>query len=138
MSTNENQLPGDPQKWVQELEAIWQAHDGVRAGQGFTEDAVQVWGANQRQSGPDLARRPAKWFDYAKDLKISKKYIAHTNDCIVATWDSIYTSPESGKKVRERGIEYFYFRNGKVCEQHAWQHSWNDGEDHNSASFSTD
>lgn len=138
MSTNENHLPGDPQQWVQELEAIWQAHDGVRAGQGFTEDAVQVWGTNQRQSGLELASRPAKWFDYAKDLKINKNYIAHTNDCIVATWDSVYTNPENGKKVRERGIEYFYFRNGKVREQHAWQHSWNDGEDHNGASFSTE
>jgi hypothetical protein len=138
MSSAENHLPGNPQQWVKDLEAIWQAHDGVKAGQGFTDDAVQVWGTNQRQSGPELQSRPAQWFAYAKDLQITKTYIAHTDDTIVAAWNSLYTSPETGKKVHERGIEYFKFRQGKVCEQHAWQHSWNDGENQSGSSFSTD
>ena len=138
MSSNENHLPGDPQQWVRDLEAVWQAHDGVRAGQGYTSDAFQVWGANQKQSGPELRVRPAKWFEYAKDLKITKKYIAHTNDCIVTTWDSNYTNPENGNTVYERGIEYFYFRNGEVYEQHAWQHSWAEGDAQRAGGFSTD
>ena len=138
MATAENHLPGDPIQWVKDLEAIWQAHDGVRAAQGFTDDAVQVWGADQRQSVPELLERPAQWFAYARDLEITKQYIAHTNDCIVASWNSVYTSPENGRKVRERGIEYFRFRHGKVCAQHAWQHSWTDGDKSDSAAFSTD
>lgn len=139
MSSSENHLPGDPEEWVKSLEAIWQAHDGVKAGQGFTEDAVQIWGANQRQCGPEVVERPAKWFAYAKDLQITKRYIAHTNDTIVASWNSTYTSPASGEKVHERGIEYFRFRNGKIREQHAWQHSWNEGEQKDGeAKFSTD
>lgn len=138
MSSTRNHLPGDPQKWVRDLEAIWQARDGVRAAQGFTDDAVQIWGSDQRQSGPELLSRPAKWFDYAKDLQITKQYVAHTDDCIVASWNSIYTNPETGRKVCERGIEYFLFREGKVREQHVWQHSWNDGEARSGADFSTD
>jgi len=138
MSEHQSNLPADPKQWVADLEAIWQAHDGVKAGQGFTEDAVQVWGINQRQSGPELAERPAKWFAYAKDLKITKKYIAHSNDTIVASWNSVYTNPETGKKTFERGIEYFVFRGGLVAEQHAWQHSWADGEDGAGSNFSTD
>jgi hypothetical protein len=136
--TTMNHLPGDPQQWVRDLEAIWQAHDGERAGQGLAPDAVQVWGADLRQSGPDLAGRPAKWFAFAKDLEITKQYIAHTKDTIVASWKSTYTHPETGKKVHERGIEYFVFRDGLVTEQHAWQHSWNDGENSSGQSFSTD
>ena len=70
METKGNNLPADPRQWVKDLEAIWQARDGVEAAKGFTEDAVQVWGTNQRQTGPELATRPAKWFAYAKDLNI--------------------------------------------------------------------
>lgn len=138
MDNTKNHLPDDPREWVKNLEAIWQAHDSVRAGQGLAADAVQIWGTNQRQSGPELAERPAKWFAYAKDLKINKTYIAHTHDTIVASWDSTYTSPESGKKVFERGIEYFVFRDGLVSQQHAWQHSWSEGEGASSGDFSTD
>ena len=138
MSSMESQLPGDPRKWVKDLEAIWQAHDGKKAGQGFTDDAVLVWGANQRQSGPELSQRPSKWFAYAADLQITKQYVAHTHDTIVASWNSAYTSPETGKTVHERGIEYFKFRAGKVCEQRAWQHSWSEGDDCANSAFSTD
>ncbi|WP_048647112.1 nuclear transport factor 2 family protein [Nitratireductor soli] len=137
MSSAENHLPGNPVQWVRDLEAVWQAHDGARAAEGYTEDARLVWGANQSQTGAPLRERPRKWFAYASDLKITKEYVAHTNDCIVTTWDSNYTDPETGKKVHERGIEYFRFRNGKVCDQHAWQHSWQDDEV-KAGDFSTD
>ena len=73
-------------------------------------------------------QRPREWFEYAKDLKISKQYIAHSHDCIVASWESNYTDPTTKKKINERGIEYFRFRKGKVYEQQAWQHSWEDGK----------
>ena len=119
-----NHLPGDPIKWVRDLEAVWQSMDGDRAAEGYCEDAVLIFGADQRQSGLPLSERPAKWFAHAADLKINKKYIAHTNDCIVTTWDSVYTDPNTKKEIRERGIEFFKFKNGKVLEQQAWQHSW--------------
>ena len=137
MSSTDNHLPGDPVQWVKDLEAIWQAHDGERAGEGYTDDARLVWGANQTQSGAPLRERPQKWFAFASDLQITKEYIAHTNDCIVTTWNSNYTDPESGEKVHERGIEFFRFCDGKVCDQHAWQHSWNEGEV-STREFSTD
>jgi hypothetical protein len=138
METKGNNLPADPRQWVKDLEAIWQARDGVEAAKGFTEDAVQVWGTNQRQTGPELATRPAKWFAYAKDLNITKKYLAHSDDTIVASWNSTYTHPETGQKVFERGIEYFVFREGLVAEQHAWQHSWNEGDVSSTGDISTD
>ena len=83
---------------------------------------------NKKQDKINLIRRPKEWFEYAKDLKINKKYIAHTANCIVVSWKSIYTDPSTKKVVNERGIEYFKFRGGKIFEQHSWQHSWNEGE----------
>jgi hypothetical protein len=140
MSTDKsvNHLPGDPEEWVRRIEKVFQTADGAAASQGYEDGAVLTYGANQKQSGTPLRERGAKWFDYAKDLKITKAYIAHTNNTIVTTWDSVYTSPETGKKVHERGIEYFVFRNGRVCEQHAWQHSWPDGYVPGDKGFSTD
>ncbi len=137
MSSIESQLPGDPRQWVKDLEAVWQAHDGKKAGQGFTDDAVQVWGTNQRQSGPELSQRPAKWFAYATDLQITKQYIAHSDDTIVASWNSAYTSPETGKKVHERGIEYSSSARARsVNNTHG--SSWSEGDDVVGTAFSTD
>jgi SnoaL-like domain len=137
-NNDSSHLPKDPIKWIKDLEKIWQDHDGVKAATGFTDDAVQVWGSDQRQSGPELLKRPAQWFAYAKDLKINKQYISHSGNCIVTSWKSEYTHPESKKRIHERGIECFYFRNGLVAEQHVWQHSWAQGENVVAGSFSTD
>lgn len=131
-------LPGDPEEWVRQIERVYQTMDASAAGQGYEEDAVLVYGADQHQSGPSLRERAKKWFAYAKDLQITKKYIAHTGDTIVTSWDSVYTSPETGEKIRERGIEYFVFRDGKIHAQHAWQHSWPDGSKPSDQGFSTE
>lgn len=131
-------LPCDPKQWVKDLESVWQARDGERAKKGYADDATFIFGANQQQSGASLAERPANWFAYATDLKINKKYIAHTDNCIVASWDSVYTDPETGKKICERGIEFFKFRNGDICEQQAWQHSWPEGEKPKKSDISVD
>ena len=125
---NEQHLPKDPIQWVKDLEKTWQAMDAEKASEGYTEDAVMIFGCNQRQYGESVMQRPREWFEYAKDLKISKQYIAHSHDCIVASWESNYTDPTTKKKINERGIEYFRFRKGKVYEQQAWQHSWEDGK----------
>ena len=121
-------LPDDPKKWVDDLEKIWQEKNSDKASIGYTEDAIFIFGCEQKQNYNDLILRPKEWFEYAKDLKIKKKYIAHTDDCIVVSWESIYTNPVTKKIVIERGIEYFKFINGKIYEQHSWQHSWNEGE----------
>ena len=133
-----NHLPGDPVKWVRDLETTWQAMDGTKAAEGYCEDAVLVYGADQRQSGRSLSDRPAKWFAHASDLKINKTYVAHTNDCIVTTWSSVYTDPRNNKKICERGIEFFRFKDGKICEQQAWQHSWPEEEKPEGGDFSVD
>ena len=131
-------LPGNPEEWVRKIERVYQTADGSAAAQGYADEAVLIYGADQRQSGEPLRARGAKWFAYAKDLKITKKYIAHSNDTIVTTWDSIYTNPETGKHICERGIEYFVFRAGKVIEQQAWQHSWQEGHKPADKGISTD
>ena len=74
-STEQNHLPKDPKQWVKDLEAIWKAHDGEAAAQGYTDDAVLHWGANQLQSGKALRARPKEWFAFATDLQIDKTYI---------------------------------------------------------------
>ena len=125
---SKSHLPKDPKQWVKDLEAIWQAMDSKKAAEGFTDDVFMIYGCNQRQAGKELLKRPEEWFAYAKDLKIKKNYIAHSDDCIVASWNSTYTDPKTKEIIHERGIEYFRFKNGKVCEQHAWQHSWEDGK----------
>ena len=96
---NKSHLPKDPKQWVKELESIWQAMDSEKAAEGFTDDVFMIYGCNQRQSGEALLKRPAEWFVYAKDLKIKKNYIAHTEDCIVASWNSTYTDPKTKEKV---------------------------------------
>lgn len=134
--TKPSHLPGDPVAWVRELESIWQAKDAERAVESYAEDAVMIYGADQRQAGEALHRRPGLWFEFASDLQIEKQYIAHTHDCIVTSWNSIYTNPETNRRMRERGIEFFRFENGKISEQHVWQHSWPDGEKPEDASIS--
>jgi nuclear transport factor 2 (NTF2) superfamily protein len=136
-STLAAELSVDPVEFVAEVERVWQARDGVAAAAGYTPDAIVYYGANQIHRGEDLRAWPARWFAYAKDLQIKKTYRAHHGNCIASTWESRYISPETGKPVRERGAELFFLRGDKVCEHHMWQHSWNEGDKHDSKGFST-
>lgn len=131
-------LPGDPVQWVRDIEAVWQAHDATRAAQGYAGDAVLYWGPGREQRGAELRARPAKWFAHASDLQIEKQYVAHTDTCIVTSWRSRYTDPQSGRRMNERGIEYFVFDKGLIREQHAWQHSWSEDTPEPGGDFSTD
>ena len=69
---DEQHLPKDPIQWVKDLEKIWQAMDAEKASEGYTEDAVMIFGCDQHQYGESVMQRPREWFEYAKDLKISK------------------------------------------------------------------
>lgn len=130
-------LSVDPEAFVKEVEKIWQARDGKAAAAGYTQDAVVYYGQGQTHTGEDLRCWPSRWFEYAKDLEIKKTYRAHHGNCIAGTWESRYTSPESGKVINERGAELFYLRGNKVYEHHMWQHSWVDGEVAKDEGFST-
>lgn len=136
-STPAPELSVDPVKFVADVERVWQARDGVAAAAGYTADAVVHYGAGQTHQGEELRAWPGRWFAYAKDLQIKKTYRAHRGNCIVSTWESQYTSPETGKGVHERGAELFFLRGDKVCEHYMWQHSWNDGDRHEAKGFST-
>lgn len=136
-STASPGLSVDPVKFVADVERVWQARDGAAAAAGYTEDAVVHYGANQVHQGEGLRKWPSRWFAYAKDLQIKKTYRAHHGNCIASTWESLYTSPETGKKMRERGAELFFLRGSKVYEHHMWQHSWNEGDVLDSKGFST-
>ena len=65
-------LPDDPKKWVDDLEKIWQEKNCDKASIGYTEDAIFIFGCEQKQNYNDLILRPKEWFEYAKDLKIKK------------------------------------------------------------------
>lgn len=136
-STSVAALAVDPVKFLAEVERVWQARDGAAAAAGYTPDAIVHYGANQVHRGEDLRAWPARWFAYAKDLQIKKTYRAHHGNCIVGTWESRYTNPETGKRVNERGAELFFLRGEKVYEHHMWQHSWNEGDTHDGKGFST-
>ena len=133
----EASLSVDPEAFVKDVEKIWQARDGKAAAAGYTQDAVVYYGEGQMHEGKDLRTWPSRWFEYAKDLEIKKTYRAHHGNCIAGTWESRYTSPESGKVINERGAELFYLRGDKVYEHHMWQHSWVDGEAPTEKGFST-
>jgi nuclear transport factor 2 (NTF2) superfamily protein len=133
----EAELSVDPVQFVREVERIWQARDGKGAADGYTEDAVVHYGTGQIHSGEDLRTWPARWFAYARDLRIKKTYRSHRGNSIFVTWESHYTNPDSGKPMHERGAELFFLRGSKVCEHHMWQHSWAEGEKADGKGFST-
>ena len=131
-------LSVDPIAFIRKVEKIWQARDGAMAAAGYTEDAVVYYGQGQSHTGKRLQNWPARWFEYARDLSITKTYRGHHGNCIAGTWVSRYTHPETGKRIIERGAELFYLRGEKVYEHHMWQHSWSEDEVQKDAGFSTD
>ena len=131
-------LSVDPIAFIREVEEIWQARDGAMAAAGYTEDAIVYYGQGQSHSGAGLRNWPARWFEYARDLSITKTYRGHHGNCIAGTWVSRYTHPETGKQILERGAELFYLRGAKVYEHHMWQHSWPEDETPEDVGFSTD
>ncbi|HCK76614.1 MAG TPA: hypothetical protein DHW07_05665 [Gammaproteobacteria bacterium] len=116
-------LSVDPIAFIRKVEKIWQARDGAMAAAGYPEDAIVYYGPGQSHSGERLRSWPARWFEYARDLSITKTYRGHHGNCIAGTWISRYTHPETGKRILERGAELFYLRGEKVYEHHMWQHS---------------
>lgn len=130
-------LAVDPVAFVREVEKVWQARDGAAAAAAYTDDAVVHYGQGQTHRGEALRQWPTRWFDYAKDLEIKKTYRGHNGNCIAGTWESRYTSPETGKVMRERGAELFFLRGEMVYEHHMWQHSWAEGETLENKGFST-
>ena len=131
-------LSVDPVAFIREVEKVWQARDGAMAAAGYTEDAVVYYGQGQSHTGERLRNWPSRWFEYARDLSITKTYRGHYGNCIAGTWESRYTHPATGKCILERGAELFYLRGEKVYEHHMWQHSWPEEEVPKDAGFSTD
>ena len=131
-------LSVDPVAFIRKVEKIWQARDGAMAAAGYTEDAVVYYGQGQSHIGEGLRNWPNRWFEYARDLSITKTYRGHHGNCIAGTWVSRYTHPETRKRIIERGAELFYLRGEKVYEHHMWQHSWSEHEAPKDADFSTD
>ena len=131
-------LSVDPIAFIRKVEKIWQARDGAMAAAGYTEDAIVYYGQGQSHTGERLRNWPTRWFEYARDLSITKTYRGHHGNCIAGTWVSRYTHPETGKRILERGAELFYLRGERVYEHHMWQHSWSENEVPKDADFSTD
>ena len=131
-------LSVDPIAFIRKVEKIWQARDGAMAAAGYTEDAIVYYGQGQSHTGERLRNWPTRWFEYARDLSITKVYRGHHGNCIAGTWVSRYTHPETGKRILESGAELFYLRGEKVYEHHMWQHSWPEDEVPRDAGFSTD
>ena len=131
-------LSVDPVAFIREVEKVWQARDGAMAAAGYTEDAVGYYGQGQSHAGERLRNWPSRWFEYARDLSITKTYRGHHGNCVAGTWESRYTHPAPGKCILERGAELFYLRGEKVYEHHMWQHSWPEEDVPKDAGFSTD
>ena len=137
-NNKERVLSVDPIAFIREVEKIWQARDGAMAAAGYTEDAVVYYGQGQSHTGERLRNWPSRWFEYARDLSITKTYRGHHGNCIAGTWESRYTHPATGQCILERGAELFYLRGEKVYEHHMWQHSWPEDDVPKDAGFSTD
>jgi len=132
---NMNAVSIDPVGYLAEIEAAWQARDGEAAAAGYSEDAVVIFGNGQQRSGEELRAWPQEWFDFATDLQIKKTFRAFSGDCLASEWESSYTHPTTGKRMHERGAEFFFIRpGGKIYRHHAFEHSWADGDTRNSGS----
>ena len=119
----------DPVAFLREIEEAWRRRDGAAAAAAYSEDAVLVWGSNRTRTGAELRSWPGQWFEYAKDLQISKHFRAFTGDCLASEWESRYTHPDSGKVILERGAEFFFIRDGEVYRHHMFEHTWVGGEE---------
>jgi nuclear transport factor 2 (NTF2) superfamily protein len=119
----------DPVAYLRGIEAAWQARDGQAAAAGYADDALLIFGNGQQRTGDELRRWPQQWFDFATDLKIEKSFRAFSGDCLASEWRSEYTHPQSGKRMHERGAEFFWIDGeGKVYRHHMFEHTWPDGE----------
>lgn len=115
----------DPVAYLAAIEAAWQARDGQAAAAGYSDDAVLIYGDGQQRSGDALRAWPQQWFDYAQDLQIHKTFRALTGDCLASEWASVYTHPTNGKRIHERGAEFFFLRpDGTVYRHHMYEHTW--------------
>lgn len=127
MATTELQI--DPVAYLRDIERAWQAHDGEAAAAGYAEDAVLIYGNDHRRSGEELKAWPAQWFAFATDLEIKKTLRCFSGDCLGSEWESAYTHPETGKRIRERGAEFFWIRpDGTIYWHTAFEHTWPEGE----------
>ena len=77
-------LAVDPVAFIRKVEKIWQDRDGAMAA-GYTEDAVVYYGQGQSHTGEHLRNWPTRWFEYARDLSITKTYRGHHGNCIAGT-----------------------------------------------------
>jgi uncharacterized protein (TIGR02246 family) len=119
----------DPVAYLREIEVAWQARDGQAAAASFAEDAVQVYGDGHERRGEELRAWPQQWFDFAADLTIAKTFRAFSDDCLASEWRSEYTHPRTGKRMHERGAEFFWINSqGKIYRHQMFEHTWADGE----------
>jgi nuclear transport factor 2 (NTF2) superfamily protein len=118
----------DPVAYLSAIEDAWRRRDGAAASAGYTDDAVLIFGNAQQRSGAELRRWPQQWFDFARDLRITKTYRAFSGDCLASEWESEYTHPRTGKMIKERGAEFFFLRDGKVYRHHMFEHTWPAGQ----------
>lgn len=119
----------DPAAYLRDaIEVHWQRRDGEMAAAGYTDDAVLVHGRGQTRTGEALRAWPQAWFDFARDLQITKTLRAFSGNCLAAEWESEFTHPETGERMRERGAEFFWLRGGQVYLHHMFDHTWPDGE----------
>lgn len=127
MATTDVQI--DPVAFLRDIERAWQARDGEAAAAGYSDGAVLIYGNDQRRTGEELRRWSQQWFHYATDLHIQKTLRSFSGDCLGSEWQSVYTHPETGKRIHDRGAEFFWIRDdGKVYKHTMFEHTWTDGE----------
>ena len=119
----------DPVAFIREVERIWQARDGAKAAEGYTEDAVVYYGRGQSHTGDHLRNWPSRWFEYASDLKINKTYPRSPRQPALPGPGKVATpTPRPASILLNAGRKLFYLRGNKVYEHHMWQHSWPEDE----------
>ena len=130
LGTSPHPVAADPAGYLAAIERAWQRRDGSAAAADYAEDAVLVYGNGQTRTGADLRAWPQRWFDFAADLKITKKFRAFSGDCLACEWQSEYTHPVAGTTIRERGAEFFFIHpDGKIYRHHMFEHTWQVGEE---------
>jgi nuclear transport factor 2 (NTF2) superfamily protein len=118
----------DPIRFLREAEAAWQQGDPDAAVAAYTDDAIIFYGEELSRTGEEVREWARRWFGHVDDFEITKTFRAFSDGCLASEWRSEYTDPATGKRMIERGAEFFFFRGNKVYRHHMFEHSWPVGE----------
>jgi ketosteroid isomerase-like protein len=89
----------------------------------FTDDAVHYY----TRLGPHEGARTIGEYTKLGVEQLQAQWILEhgieNGEEAVIEWTMLWTNPKSGRRMLDRGTEWFRFRDGRICEVRAYHHS---------------